>query len=191
MLWALRLPLSTVLAALAVATPASAAACPGAATQPTVGGVVSVRAAVVCVTNQERARAGLRPLIAEGRLERAAQLYARRIVAERFFSHVGPDGSTLAQRLSAYAGWRTIGENLAWGGGDLATPRSIVASWMRSPGHRANLMSSEFAEIGLGVTPGSPTGRGGRSTYVATFGARSSSTGGTSVARAVSRPATS
>ncbi|MCW3010239.1 MAG: hypothetical protein JWO90_643, partial [Solirubrobacterales bacterium] len=175
----------TVIAAFAtllVAAPAAAADCPSADAPPTGANTVEVRAAVVCLTNEQRAAAGLPALVAEGRLEAAAQAYSRRMVAERFFAHVAPDGSTLTDRLAAYTDWSTIGENIAWGEGSLATARSTVRAWMESPGHRANVLNGDFSEIGIGVALGSPVGSTGpAATMTQNFGARRSTAAGAPV----------
>lgn len=169
----LRLGLLAFLTGLLLAAPAAAAECPSADVQPTGANVVEVRAAVVCLTNAERAAAGLGVLASENRLESVAQGYAQRMVAERFFDHVGPDGSVLIARVASYIGWLVVGENLAWGEGPLATPRSTVAAWMRSPGHRANILKGAYGEVGIGVAQGAPGGSAGpAATYVANYGAR-------------------
>jgi hypothetical protein len=100
------------------------------------------------------------------------------MVDERFFAHTMPDGRGLADRvrpthyLPERGSW-VLGENLAWGSGALATPRSIVAGWMNSPGHRANVLDPGYRDIGVIVVPGSPTRRfTGGATYVADFGVR-------------------
>ena len=49
-----------------------------------------------------------------------------------------------------------VGENLVWGTGRLSTPASMVAAWMDSPPHRANLLRSRFREIGLSGVLGTP-----------------------------------
>jgi uncharacterized protein YkwD len=62
-----------------------------------------------------------------------------------------------------------LGERLA---GDA---EGIVAAWMRSPGHRANLLRSDFAEVGIGIAEGAPVAFDGGeagSTYVTDFGRR-------------------
>ncbi len=169
----LRLPLLVAVTGLLVAAPVAAADCPGADLQPSSADPGAVRAAVVCLTNAERADAGLGALASEGRLENAAQGYAQRLVTEQFFDHVAPDGSSLTGRLLAYTGWLALGENLGWGEDLLATPRSIVATWMRSPGHRANVLSGLYTEIGIGVVPGAPQGTSRpAATYVAEYGTR-------------------
>ena len=69
-------------------------------------------------------------------------------------------------------GW-TLGENLAWGSYQLATPKSIVRSWMNSPGHRANILNGRFREIGIGVVDGAPVpGTSHAATYATSFGTR-------------------
>lgn len=165
--------LTALLGVLATAPAASAADCAGADDQPTAANVAQVRASVLCLANAERAAAGLPALTAEPHLEAAAQAYAHRMVAEQFFDHVSPDGGTLASRLSAYTSWSTIGENLAWGDGDLATPRSAMNAWMNSAGHRANLLSGAYREMGVGVTAGAPQAAAETAaTYATEFGAR-------------------
>jgi hypothetical protein len=97
------------------------------------------------------------------------------MVAEQFFDHVAPDGSTLVQRLtdvgyiSDDVDW-SAGENIAWGQGNLSTPRSIVAAWMNSAGHRANILNGEYTQIGLGLAAGSPVDAGWGTTYTTDFG---------------------
>ena len=50
-----------------------------------------------------------------------------------------------------------VGENIAWGTLWLATPRAIVAAWMASPGHRANILDRRYRDTGIGVSPHPPT----------------------------------
>ena len=67
-----------------------------------------------------------------------------------------PSGDTLVDRLlgAGYmrrdANW-TVGENLAWGTGSLATPAAIMRAWMASPGHRDILLRRSYREIGIGI----------------------------------------
>jgi uncharacterized protein YkwD len=103
---------------------------------------------------------------------------ADRMVREQFFSHDTPDGGTLLARIQPTGylpntGDWVVGENLAWGNGPLATPQAIVAGWMNSPGHRANILAADYRDIGIGLAVGSPlaTNSGG-TTYVTDFGQR-------------------
>lgn len=139
--------------------------------------VARANAATLCLVNRQRAARGIRPLRRDADLSAAATRYARQMVRQRFFDHVSPSGSTVLGRLKE-AGYLdgvrsyAIGENIAWGTGRYGTPQSIVASWMRSPGHRENILSREFREIGLGVATGNPGGGRGGATYVHDFGTR-------------------
>ena len=77
-----------------------------------------------------------------------------------------------APYLDGVRGW-SLGENLAWRSGAAATPAHIVEAWMRSPGHRRNILDGGFREIGVGLATGAPrrTGGGG-ATYVNELGHR-------------------
>ena len=174
----------TVLAAAvaALATPAGAeasaqtAACPGADVVPVAGNLQQAAQATLCLLNDERAAAGLHPLVEAQGLTQPSAAYSARMVRENFFAHVAPDGASLTDRLEAAhyiapdGDW-TVGENIAWGQGDLATPRNIMVAWMNSPGHRANILTAEYTEVGLGVVPGTPGDASWGATYTTDFGA--------------------
>jgi uncharacterized protein YkwD len=160
---------------------AKRADCRGADSTPTARNIGSARAATLCLLNRERRAHGLRRLRAHRMLTSAAQQYAGAMVRGGFFSHVSPAGTTLEQRLRQETRYLvgalryTIGENIAWGQGNLARPRAIVAAWMASPGHRANILRAAFREIGIGIAPGAPVagGAGGPAvTYTNEFGTR-------------------
>jgi uncharacterized protein YkwD len=117
--------------------------------------------AVVCLINRERASGKRRPLKINQRLGRVASRYAARMVAEGFFAHKTPDGSSILDRLQNVGyledaiEW-AIGENLSWAEGIGTTPGAIVEGWMQSPPHRENLLRPAFREIGVGVAAGTP-----------------------------------
>jgi uncharacterized protein YkwD len=167
------------LAAGSLADPAAASTCVGADTAPTVVRLPQARQATLCLINAQRRVHGLRALHADMDLRDAARGYASTMVRHAFFSHVSPGGSTLLHRvrrtaypLSDQAAW-LIGENLAWGAGPSATPRAIVAAWMRSPDHRRNVLRTRFAHIGIGIALGAPVRRPvgpTAATYVTDFG---------------------
>jgi hypothetical protein len=105
------------------------------------------------------------------------------MVTGSFFSHVPPDGTQLVDRLNAArytlpasGGW-AAGENLAWGAGALSTADGLVAGWMASPSHRANVLSRDFRDVGVGVVLGSPSDRDTGVTVTTEFGVRASLTG--------------
>ena len=133
--------------------------------------------ATLCVLNAERARRDLRPLRLSRRLSTAARRHSRAMVRSRFFSHDSADGGSFVDRirstgyLSGARSW-SVGENIAYGSGSRSTPRSIGSAWMNSPPHRANILSSSYRSIGIGVAAGTPVGRRG-GTYTTDFGRRS------------------
>jgi len=174
-------PLVT-LAALAVAGAPAAQArlrgaqtCAGAYVHPTAATVAAAQSAALCLVNAERRSRGLRPLRSNARLIAAARDHSRDMVRRRYFEHGAFVGRILAH---GYAGGRQVwalGENLAWGTGDLGIPVAVVDAWMHSPGHRANILNAGFRDGGVGVASGVPiagAGRLGGATYTLDFGTR-------------------
>jgi uncharacterized protein YkwD len=156
----------------------AARACAGANRIPTGATLNRAARSTLCLLNAQRAAHGLRRLQLNSALGRSARRYAHSLVAHRFFSHVSPGGQTLQARMSRSGylrganGW-AYGENLAWGSGTQATPAHIVAAWMASPGHRANILSARWRNIGVGIAPGAPVrGVGRAASYVTHFGWR-------------------
>jgi uncharacterized protein YkwD len=133
--------------------------CAGADLSPSEQNLALVRAATLCLINREREGSGESPLAANARLERVAQNHSQDMSSADYFDHVGPRGDSPASRmraagyLSASVSGYEIGENIAWGTLWLATPRSIVAGWMASTGHRANILDGHFRDTGIGISP--------------------------------------
>lgn len=151
----------------------SGGACSSTQTIPTSSNLPAIRAAVLCLVNNERAAAGLAPLVDNGQLASAADGHSRDMVAQRYFAHTSLDGRTPGDRIAAagYTPNRTWGENIAAGTGSYATAESIVKGWMNSPGHRSNILSSSYRDSGIGVALGYPSGGSG-ATYTHDFGSR-------------------
>ncbi len=133
--------------------------CTNAGLMPTNANLKLIRTATLCLINRERTLRGERPLRPNARLRRAAQAHSTSMAFQDYFEHVGPRGQTPLSRLRAVGyisskrvGYE-VGENIAWGTLNLASPRAIVASWMASPGHRANILDSRYRETGIGVAP--------------------------------------
>jgi uncharacterized protein YkwD len=169
---------ASALAALALCAPAAASAsdCAGADLVPAPENLGAVGQATLCLLNQQRAANGVAPLVANAKLTVASASYSQRMVDQSFFDHQAPDGDTLVDRLTG-AGYPVdaalvVGENLGWGSGPLASARSMVQAWMASPGHRANLLSDDYTEVGLGVVVGTPEDRTSGATYTTDFGER-------------------
>jgi uncharacterized protein YkwD len=169
------------LAALPTAPASAGAPCPGASVRPSPQTLDDVRDATECLINRERTKRGLRALRTNTSLQSSAHAYARDMVRRSFFDHVSPSGETLTERiredtryLAGALRWE-IGENLAWGTGSKATPRQIVAGWMRSPGHRRNILHASYREMGLGIALGTPvdaSAASGGATFANQFGHR-------------------
>jgi len=108
----------------------------------------SVESSVITRTNAERKVAGLRPLIESQQLNEAARRHAADMARRSKLSHE-LDGKTAADRVKA-AGFefRTVGENIAW---NQPTPKAAVDDWMKSRGHRRNLLGEELTHIGVGM----------------------------------------
>jgi uncharacterized protein YkwD len=166
--------LLAVTAAVAAPSVASAAGCSAADRSPGALGQAATARTTLCLLNKERASRGLRKLRADARLRRAADRHAGDMVAKRYFDHDSKSGASFVTRIKR-TGWTrarrswTVGENLGYGSGALATPRSMVRAWMHSSGHRANILGRQFKMIGIGVADGAPTGGGG-ATYATDFG---------------------
>jgi uncharacterized protein YkwD len=146
---------------------------------PTAGNIELVQAAVLCLINRERAQSGEAPLTLSPQLQHAAEGHSNELVSADYFEHVSPSGVTPVDRIRATGyipsenvGY-VIGENLAWGTINLATPQSIVSAWIASPGHLANILESQYTDTGIGITPEVPPsladGQAG-ATYAQEFG---------------------
>jgi uncharacterized protein YkwD len=165
---------TAVTAAAALAAPAQASACANANANPNDISLAAAKHSTLCLLNEQRRSHGLRPLRDNGQLNLASQRHARDMARNNYFAHGDFVGRIRKAHYLAGASSWTVGENIAWGSWDLATPGEIVDAWMHSAGHRANILNSRFREIGLGVARGAPVGgqdNGG--TYVTDFGARS------------------
>jgi uncharacterized protein YkwD len=146
---------------------------------PTAENGALVRASILCLINRKRAENGESPLELSPDLEQAAEGHCHELILEDYFAHVSPTGETPVDRIRSTGyipgpsvGY-VIGENLAWGTYQLSTPASIVAAWIASPGHLANILEAQYRETGIGVTPAVPSSLSGGSpgaTYAQEFG---------------------
>ena len=97
------------------------------------------------------------PLGVSRKLNEAATDHARDMAKQKFFEHRGSDGSQPRDRV-ARTGYksRLTGENIALGP---ESAEEVVAGWLDSPGHCANIMDSRFREIGVGIATGPKRGQ--------------------------------
>ncbi len=110
--------------------------------------------------NRKRASRGLPRLCVHPKLQKAARAHSVDMIRRDYFSHYtkgrneGP-----CQRLRRYGyRWRLCGENIAWGSGSKGSPKDRFRAWMNSPGHRANILTRGFREVGIGAAKGSYNG---------------------------------
>ena len=173
---ALRLGVLITALALAHAAPAAAQDCAGADVVAQGGKLGPATKATLCLVDVERAKTGLPALKAAGELKKAAKGHSRDMVANRYFAHDSPGGSTILSRAKD-AGYLNgvkafvLRENIGWGGGKLSSPREVVKAWMASAPHRLAILNPVLTEAGVGVAKGSPFGGPG-ATYTLAFGMR-------------------
>ena len=99
--------------------------------------------------NEIRAENGLSALTAETSLTAAANCRAKEV--SESFSHTRPDGSSCFTVLREYnVDYMGAGENIAMG---FTSAEAVVAAWMNSDGHRANILNASFTKLGVGYDP--------------------------------------
>jgi uncharacterized protein YkwD len=116
-------------------------------------GVSALEAAMLANVNQIRAQHGLRTLKLSTRLSGAAGKQSTAMGAKGFFGHNSADGTAFWKRIRRYYTDRnyhywSVGENLLWSSPDVDASQALDM-WMKSPEHRANLLSKKWREIGL------------------------------------------
>lgn len=133
-------PRATTAAPVAPTTPSVPKATPAAS---------GVAARIVQLVNAERAKVGCSALTLNATLSKAAQAHSDDMAAHQNMSHTGSDGSSPGDRITrAGYTWSAYGENVAYG---YSTPEQVMAGWMASPGHKANILNCSFKEIGVGL----------------------------------------
>jgi uncharacterized protein YkwD len=112
------------------------------------GGNSSFEAEVISLINQERANEGLSALSNQSQLTSAARTHSDDMACNNFFSHTSPTTGSPFDRIAAAGySYSAAGENIAAGYG---SPSALVDGWMSSSGHRANILSTNFTQIGVG-----------------------------------------
>jgi uncharacterized protein YkwD len=146
-----------------VAAPAASVIgpCVGIEDVPTPANIAEVQAATLCLVNTVRAHFGLQPLADNATLDAVALAHSRDMITGNYFDHTSPGSETVTNRVTASgylvgASTWSFGENLAAGTRELTTPLATVIGWFWSPEHRANMLSSDYRESGIGVVAGIP-----------------------------------
>lgn len=105
---------------------------------------------VIALTNQARVENGLEPLVMSTSLMQSAQFKTDDLAATRIFSHDSPTYGGMQNILNRFnISYSYAGENIAVG---QRTPEEVVNAWMNSPGHRANILNTDYTEIGVGYS---------------------------------------
>jgi uncharacterized protein YkwD len=104
---------------------------------------------ILRLTNIERQKAGLKLLKYNTTLEEGAKIRSIEIITH--FSHTRPDGTRFFTVFGPDFLYRNIGENLASG---FRSPEQVVAAWMNSTSHRANILNEKFEELSVAITRG-------------------------------------
>lgn len=111
---------------------------------------------VVSLVNAERKKKGLQPLTINGKVQTAAQAKAKDLRDHRYFSHNSPTYGSPFDMMKAFGiDYLMAGENIAAG---QKRPHEVVQAWMDSPGHRENILTPEYNEIGVGFLKGGDYG---------------------------------
>jgi uncharacterized protein YkwD len=114
----------------------------------------SFEAALAAKVNAARRSRGLPPFRRSQGLAEAAAAKAHEMPRLGYFAHNKPSGELFWRQVlrhyprAGYSSWR-VGENLAWGAPNL-TPTTVIQRWLKSPPHRANLLSRTYREFGVG-----------------------------------------
>lgn len=111
---------------------------------------------VIRLTNAERARYGLKPLVPDGELSRVARFKSADMRDKNYFSHTSPtygDPSNMIRHFGV--SYRSAAENIAAG---QRTAGEVVQSWMNSPAHRKNILNGTYTHIGTGYATGGDYG---------------------------------
>ena len=110
--------------------------------------VRSYETEVIRLVNVQRAQNGLAPLAENWELSRVARWKSQDMSSNGYFSHNSPTYGTPFQMMRSFGlTYRSAGENIDYG---QRTPAAVVNAWMNSSGHRANILSKSYTQIGVG-----------------------------------------
>ena len=103
--------------------------------------------------NEQRKENNLPVLEWNEEIAKVARLHSENMAKYKFFSHVGVDGSSVNDRADAFgiSRWQAIGENIAYNRGYPKPAEFVVECWMKSPGHRGNILNNRWKESAVGV----------------------------------------
>lgn len=115
--------------------------------------VSSYEQKVVELVNVERQNAGLPALKLDASISNIARMKSKDMADNNYFAHQSPTYGSAGDMLTKFGiKWSAWGENIASG---QKTPEAVVTAWMNSPGHKANILSSNYSKIGVGYVTNS------------------------------------
>lgn len=120
---------------------------------PNIDDVKAIESEVARLVNVERAKAGLPALTMNWELSRVARYKSQDMINKNYFSHQSPTYGSPFQMMENFGiRFTAAGENIAYG---QRTPQEVMTAWMNSSGHRANILSANYTQIGVGVAKAS------------------------------------
>lgn len=120
---------------------------------PSIDDVKALEQQVITLVNQQRASNGLPALKGNWELCRVARYKSQDMINKKYFAHQSPTYGSPFDMMEAFGiKFSAAGENIAYG---QKTPQQVMNSWMNSPGHRNNILSRSYNQIGVGVAKAS------------------------------------
>lgn len=117
---------------------------------------VSIENQILSLVNKERSKQGLSSLTLNWELSRVAKIKSQDMASNNYFSHQSPTyGSPFDMMKKFGISYRSAGENIACG---QRSAQEVMNSWMNSSGHRANILSSSYTQLGVGYVKGGSYG---------------------------------
>lgn len=117
-------------------------------TVPTLQSIKALESEVVRLVNVERSKNGLQLLKENWQLSRVARYKSQDMANKNYFSHTSPTYGSPFKMMEAFGlRYSTAGENIAKG---QRTAQAVMTAWMNSPGHRSNILSPTYTQIGVG-----------------------------------------
>lgn len=112
---------------------------------------------VAALVNKQRAKFGLPQLRVHSKLVEAARVHSADMGQRKYFQHDSPSGETWSSRIvrcgytrKGFRYWKA-GENIYYGSGLYSSPLAVVRAWMKSPAHRAVILTKVFRDMGVGA----------------------------------------
>jgi len=109
----------------------------------------SIEDEIIRLVNQQRSYNGLQPLTYNWQAARVARYKSNDMISNNYFGHISPVyGSPFKMMESFGLKFSAGAENIAYG---QRTAQEVMNSWMNSAGHKANILSKSYTQIGVGV----------------------------------------